>query len=77
MSSRNLTRLFRKATGVTVNEFATKVRLELAKKLLKNPDLTIEAVAAKCGFKDARQLRRLWSRQFAQTPLEWRMSLNL
>jgi transcriptional regulator GlxA family with amidase domain len=72
MSSRNLTRLFRKATGVTVNEFATKIRLELAKKLLKNPELTIEAVAAQCGFKDARQLRRLWREQFAQSPVEWR-----
>ncbi|WP_299456115.1 GlxA family transcriptional regulator [uncultured Microscilla sp.] len=72
MSSRNLTRLFRKATGVSVHEFATKIRLELAKKLLKNPDLTIEAVAARCGFKDARQLRRLWREQFAQSPLEWR-----
>lgn len=74
MSSRNLTRLFRKATGVSVNEFATKIRLELAKKLLKNPDFTIEAIAAQCGFKDARQLRRLWREQFAQSPMEWRTS---
>lgn len=73
MSSRNLTRLFRKATGITVNEFTTRVRVELAKKLLKNPDLTIEAIAAKCGFRDARQLRRLWNKQFAKSPLDWRL----
>jgi len=72
MSSRNLTRLFRKATGITIKAFVTKVRIELAKKLLKNPDLTIEAVAAQCGFQDARQLRRLWQQQFDSTPIQWR-----
>ena len=64
MSSRNLTRLFRKATGISVKEFTTKIKVELAKKLLKNPDLTIEVVAEECGFQDARQLRRLWEKQF-------------
>ena len=72
MSSRNLTRLFRKATGITIKEFVTKIRIELAKKLLKNPDLTIEAIASQCGFQDARQLRRLWSQEFEVSPLQWR-----
>jgi len=72
MSSRNLSRLFRKATGITIKEFITKVRIELAKKLLQNPDLTIEAIAAQCGFQDARQLRRLWRQQFDSSPVQWR-----
>lgn len=72
MSTRNLTRLFRKATGITIKEFTTRIRIELAKKLLKKPDLTIEAVAAQCGFQDARQLRRLWEQEFSVSPLHWR-----
>ena len=59
MSPRNLTRTFRRATGITVHEFTTRVRLELARTLVHDPTLTLEAVAQRCGFATVRQLRRL------------------
>jgi len=59
MSTRSLTRTFRAATGISVHEFATRVRLELARTLLHDPSMTMEAVARTCGF-SARQLRRLF-----------------
>ena len=58
MSPRNLTRTFRAATGISVLDFATRVRLELARTLLHDPGLSVAAVAARCGM-SARQLRRL------------------
>jgi transcriptional regulator GlxA family with amidase domain len=58
MSSRTLTRTFRRATGISVHEFSTRVRLELAKTLVHDPTLTLEAVARRSGL-SARQLRRL------------------
>ncbi len=60
MSSRNLTRLFRLATGVSIKAYATRIRLELARTLRGDPTLSMEAIARRCGFSDARQLRRLW-----------------
>jgi len=57
MSSRNLTRTFRKATGISVHEFSTRVRLELARSLAHEPSLTMDAVARRSGL-SARQLRR-------------------
>ena len=60
MSTRNLTRRFREATGVSVKEFATRVRLELARSLLHDPTMTVDAVARNCGFDSARQFRRVW-----------------
>ena len=60
MSVRSLTRQFRAATGMSVKQFATRARLARAADLLRDPGLTLEAVAARCGFADARQLRRLW-----------------
>ena len=61
MSPRSLTRAFRRATGISVHDFATRVRLELARTLLHDPTLTVEAVAHRCGFATARQLRRIFS----------------
>ena len=60
MSTRSLTRTFRIATGISVHDFTTRVRIELAKTLLHDPSLTRDAVAARCGL-SARQLRRLSS----------------
>ena len=74
MSPRNLTRVFRRATGVSLKEFSNRVKLEVAQNLLHNPDSTVETVASRCGFNDARQLRRLWKQNFGVSPSAWKAS---
>src|SRR5712692_9365662 len=64
MSPRHLARVFRRATGVTPKQFAAKVKVQVARDLLGDPQRTVEAIAASCGFDDARQLRRLWKQSF-------------
>ena len=59
MSPRNLSRIFKEKTGTTIGEYLTRLRLELARTMLNNPDFTIEYIAAQCGFKTARQLQRI------------------
>jgi transcriptional regulator GlxA family with amidase domain len=59
MSERNLTRAFKQATGLTINNFIKQLRLEKAATLGNNPDLSTEAIAAQVGYRDARQLRRI------------------
>lgn len=68
MSERNLTRLFRKHTGISINDYKTKCRLAHAETLLKHPGYTMEYIAAQCGFQDARQLRRLFKEHFEKSP---------
>jgi transcriptional regulator GlxA family with amidase domain len=72
MSPRNLTRSFRRATGISIKEFATRVRLELARTLLNDPSMTIAAIAGRCGFSTPRQLRRAYRDAFGTTPGELR-----
>ena len=72
MSSRHLTRVFKQATGVSLKVFATQLKLEVAGNLLRDHNLTIETVASKCGFADARQLRRLWTKNFGVSPTAWK-----
>jgi transcriptional regulator GlxA family with amidase domain len=64
MSPRHLTRVFRQATGVTPKQFAAKVKMQVARDLLGDPQRTVEAIASSVGFDDARQLRRLWKQSF-------------
>ncbi len=72
VSPRTLTRQFRLATGATIKTYATSLRLEHARSLLRDKTLTIDAVAERCGFADGRQLRRLWRVAYGQTPSEAR-----
>lgn len=72
ISPRHLTRTFRQATGITLKAFASRLKLEVAGNLLHDPALTIENVATQCGFKDARQLRRLWKRRYGASPSTWK-----
>ncbi|HYZ16780.1 MAG TPA: helix-turn-helix domain-containing protein [Candidatus Acidoferrum sp.] len=68
ISRRHLTRMFRRATGIGVKEYTTKLRLEQARLFLRDPQLTVDAVAERCGFADGRQLRRLWKTTFGTSP---------
>ena len=68
MSERNLTRVFKRATGISVHGYRQRLRLERARALLRDPALTVDAVAASCGYADARQLRRLWAAHHGESP---------
>jgi transcriptional regulator GlxA family with amidase domain len=72
MSPRNLTRVFSRATGVTPKQFASKVKLQVARDLVNDPRRSVEAIASSCGFDDARQLRRLWKQTFGVSIADFR-----
>jgi transcriptional regulator GlxA family with amidase domain len=74
MSERNLTRVFKRATGISIQEYRDRLRVERARSLLRDPTLTIEAIAAACGYASARQLRRVWSQQFGGSPRSERLT---
>ena len=68
MSVRNLTRQFRAATGISIHDYITRLKLERARDLMRDPALTLEAVAEACGLGEARRLRRLWQQAFGEAP---------
>lgn len=61
MSERNLTRLFKKTTGITIRNYVEKLRAERARQLL-NQHHKMEYVAAACGLKTTARLRALLHR---------------
>lgn len=59
MSSRNLTRTFKRETGVTINEYLNLVRKERLRELMQKTDYTRKQMARFCGLKSERQVIRL------------------
>lgn len=58
ISPRNLTRLFKSATGVTIGQYIQSLRQEKAKNLLKTRQ-KVTWVAKECGYNNTAQLRKL------------------
>ena len=58
MSPRNLTRLFKKTTGITLGDYQDKLRVERAIDLLSENN-KVEFVANQCGLNSSNQLRTL------------------
>ena len=58
MSPRNLTRLFKKTTGITIGEYIDKLRFERALQLLDEGE-KVESVTHACGLSSPNQLRAL------------------
>jgi transcriptional regulator GlxA family with amidase domain len=59
MSPRNLTRTFKKETGITVNEYTNLVRKEMLREFAKNPDMSRKQMAKECGLSSERHIIRL------------------
>lgn len=67
MSPRNLTRLFKKTTGITIHQYSDKLRVERAVQLLSNGQ-KVESVALSCGLKSSNQLRTLLQKHKSALP---------
>lgn len=61
MSERNFTRIFKKETSTTVNDYITLIRKAKGRELLKNPNLSRIEIANKIGLQSERQLSRILS----------------
>lgn len=67
-SVRNLTRLFRQHTGISVVDYQHRIRIAQARQLLENPRHTVDAVAELVGFGSARALRRVFAKVAGDLP---------
>lgn len=61
-------RKFKEATGLTPANYIRIYRLERANRLLKEGELQISEVAARCGFADANYFSRCFKAHFKKSP---------
>jgi AraC-like DNA-binding protein len=64
--------MFKKVTGFTPTQYITRVRLDAAKKLLLNSDMTVAEVAREVGFQDPLYFARVFSNYAGMPPREYR-----
>lgn len=67
-----LSRLFREQAGETFVACLTRLRLELAEHLLRDPRLSVGEVAARSGFGDAGHFIKVFRKRFGKSPGRYR-----
>jgi AraC-like DNA-binding protein len=72
----HLSALFRDRFNCGPLKYHQNLRMELAKKLLMNPYLTIDEVAQQTGFEDTNYFVRLFKRAHGAPPGKWRKALS-
>jgi AraC family transcriptional regulator len=76
MSQFHFARMFKQSTGLTPHQYLVEQRLEKAKKLLVDSDLTISDVAYNCGFASQSHLTRLFRKHLNTTPKGYRQIIS-
>ncbi len=71
-NERKLTEIFRHTVGMTVFDFATQRRLEVARQLLRESDLQIRQIADRIGYQNPGDFTRAFRRQYGVTPRSYR-----
>lgn len=72
MSVRSLNRHFRRATGYTPMQYLQQIRIDNAKELLRETNLSISEVAASVGYNDCSYFTALFRKAISVTPREYR-----
>ncbi len=68
ISQRQLERLFKAHTGVTAVQYYLEVRLDWARSILMQTDLSILEVAVACGFSSREYFARAYRQRFGLSP---------
>lgn len=71
-----LSRLFTQKTGSNLTSYIQRVRLEKAKRLLEDTDLSIGEIGASVGFQNDNYFVKLFKRWYGETPGTYRRRLQ-
>ena len=67
-----LNRLFKKSTGITIHQAVLREKIRIAEHLLKETDLSVNAIAEEVGFSDRSQFITTFKKYMGDTPLKYR-----
>lgn len=75
MSCHHFGKLFKQSTGLSPHQYVLQCRIERAKTLLSNPELTIADISLSVGFCDQSHFTNVFRRHTSLTPRQYRHQL--
>ena len=76
LSSNHFCKLFKETTGMTVVEYAQKIRIEEAIRLLQQSDRKVIDIAAEVGYRDVKFFNQVFKRLTGESPSSYRKKRN-
>lgn len=74
LNKNHLVRQFKNRFGISPIAYLIKNRMEYAKKLLAESNLTVKTIAAKCGYSDPSFFNYYFKKTFSISPAAYRHS---
>lgn len=76
LSPNHLSKLFSEANGISISEYLTEYRLEMAKHAINTTKKSITDIAMECGFGSFSSFSRSWKRYFGINPRDYKKLLQ-
>ena len=76
LSIRTFNRRFKQATGLSPSDYLQNLRMQIAKDLLKDSNLTITEIAVQVGYPDSSYFAKLFRQHIGTTPLAYRQQVR-
>lgn len=73
MSTRNVARVFKQATGGSIGDFIARCRIDLAKELLESDNFRIKEVSWRCGFRSSSAFSAAFRVATGMTPRDYKL----
>lgn len=67
-----LSRIFRKEMGMSISDYIIMLRMDMAKDLLRNTNLSITQISEKCGYSNFSYFAKMFKKSFGLSPIEFR-----
>lgn len=77
LSSAYISILFKKEVQINLKQYISNIRMEKAKKMLRNECYKITEIAQKCGYANANYFSRAFHKSEEMTPVEYREKADL